>query len=115
MAREDLTLNAITTDGVVHTPVAAAADGNMFRNSGRLFLLVTNAHGSEARTLTFPTPSQIGGLDIEDPAVVVAAGTTMLIGPFRPLLFNQVSGDDIGRVYIDYNDAADLIVAMYQM
>ena len=100
--RIDLVVGAITVEGVVHTSVVAAADGNMFRNSGRLFLLVANGHGSESRTLTFPTPGQIGGLDIEDPPVVVAAGTTVLIGLFQPLLFNQVSGNDIGKVYIDY-------------
>ena len=114
MVRTALTLNTIVITGLVQTLVAAAADGNMFVNSGRLRLVVKNSHGSASRTLTFPTPGTIGGLDIENPSVVIAAGDTVLIGPFPPLLFNQRSGDDIGEVYIDYSDEADLTVGVFQ-
>ena len=114
MARTALTLNTITIAGLVQTLVAAAADGNMFTNSGRLRLVVKNSHGSASRTLTFPTPATTGGLDVENPSVVIAAGDTVLIGPFPPLLFNQRSGDDIGKAYIDYSDEADLTLAVYQ-
>lgn len=113
MARVELAVNKITLDGLEVAAVAAAAGGNSFRNSGRMFLLVANAGAS--KVLTFQTPGEVGGLAIENPAVTVGAGKTKLIGPFPPLLFNQLSGVDIGKVFVDFDDVTGLTVEALQL
>lgn len=114
MARTELTVNQITIDGVVQALIAAAADGNSFRNSGRQFILVKNGD-SAPHTVTFQTPGEVGGLALEDPATVIAAGASVLFGPFRPLLFNQTAGVDIGKVYVDYSGVTSVTVEVFQL
>lgn len=114
MARAELTANAITIDGVIQALVAATADGNSFRNSGRQFLLVKNTD-SAPHTVTFQTPGEVGGLALENPAIVVAAGATVLFGPFPPLLFNQTAGVDLGKVYVDYSAVTSVTVEVFQL
>ena len=100
--------------GGARPPPAAPADGNSFRNSGRQFILVKNADSSP-HTVTFQTPGEVGGLALENPATAIAAGATVLFGPFRPLQYNQTSGVDLGKVYVDYSAVTSMTVEVFQL
>ena len=88
-------LDALAVDVALH-----AADGAMFTNDGRTRVLVNNS-GAGAHTVTVVTPRQVEGLAVADRAYVIAAGKIAIIGPFPTATFNQPSGADAGKVYID--------------
>lgn len=106
MARTELTVETIDIDGAFRAAVAGdVANGNMFDNAGGVLVIAENTDGANPHTVTIVTPKQVGGLDIEDPVVTVAASATALIGPFPSGTFNQPSGADAGKVYLDVDDA----------
>ena len=98
--------------GVAFTKAAAAAGGDSFPNTGKEFFHITNAHATLPRTVTFDAPGTCNfgvAHNNHDKAVVVAALTTMTIGPFPTPAYN----DGNGRVQATYSDAAaDLTVAV---
>ncbi len=106
MPRTDVSPTTLTQNGVFPAAVAGTADGNMFRNNGDVFLEVANANGTTARTVTLPTPAQREGLAIADLVVSVAAASRTYIGPFSPSLFNNQTGADAGKAYINFDAAA---------
>ena len=112
MARLDLTINVTTTDG---TDIGAgqaivAANDAMFVNDGKTILKVVNANGV-AQTFDLITPGTIGddALAIADKTVSIAGSTTEYCGPFPTGIYNQPSGADSGKVYID-TDSSDLTI-----
>jgi len=114
MARADLTVQAPKRDGQAYTMVAANADGHMFLNNGRVILHVKNAD-TAAKTVTIVSvPEPIFGR-LGDVAVSVPAGSEMLIGPFQPDGFNQRSGADKGKVYVNYSAVTNVTVGAIQM
>ena len=87
-------------------------DGHMFTNTGKqLVELVATAAG----TVTFPTPATSGGLAVADPSQTFAGAGRRLCGPFPPELFNQRSGADRGKMYIDFVTPASTSVKVYQL
>lgn len=106
-AGEDGTRDAITptpmaVTGITVSLSAASGDGHSFLNTGDTFVMITNSY-TDTITPTFVTPGQVGGLNIEDVSVAISAGQTKLIGPFAIGLFNQPSGSDKNRVYLNWN------------
>jgi len=95
--------------GLLQTLTAASAGGDSFLNDGKVFLVATNSHATLSRTITFDVPNAdnfgVSGSAL-DRAVVVAALTTKLIGPFRKVKFN----DNTGKVQMTYSSEADLTV-----
>ncbi len=89
---------------------AANVDGHSFANSGRTFLHARNNH-TAAITLTFQTPLQVGGVDVEEVAVQIPVGEERMVGPFAPAVFNQ-SG---AVVYVDFDLITNLTVAAIQV
>jgi hypothetical protein len=83
--------------------VGVVADGHKFANDGKVILLVRNSDGAAARVLTIQTPGTVDGQAIADRTVSVAFGTSRVIGPFPPSIYNQADG----MVYLDY-EAADV-------
>lgn len=107
-----LTVQKPVVAGVALTMAAAAAGGDSFPNTGVEFLQVTNAHATDPRTITFDSPGTcnfgLAANAAHDQAVVVAALTTKVIGPFPTPRFN----DGNNRVQVTYSDsAANLTVA----
>ena len=107
-----LTVQKPVVAGVALTKQAAAAGGDSFPNTGVEFFEVTNAHATNARTVTFDSPGTcsfgLAANAAHDEAVVVAALTTKMVGPFPTPRFN----DGNARVQVTYSDAAaDLTVA----
>lgn len=105
MARTQLSVTEIDSNGVSDAGTAGIADGHSFVNHGQEFVEVSNSD-TVAHTVTFPTPDQIAGLNLEDRAVSIPAGGSLLIGRFPRSYFNQ-SGADANKVYIDYEGGAE--------
>lgn len=77
-------------------------DGAMFANPDAQTVLVLQNDGAGTHVITFVTPKLAsGGLTIEDPTVSLLTGEKRVYGNFDPVVFNQPSGADIGKIYMD--------------
>lgn len=101
MPRTAITAQETAHDGLTATYEAANVDGNSLTWGARRLLHVKNASAG-AVTVTVPTPATVGGLDVADQAVAVAAGTETFIGPFPAAN---------GNVHVDYSAVASVTVA----
>lgn len=100
--RDVITPTALLDTGVTMTLAAASGDGHKFVNNGDEIIVVTNDY-TDTITMTVVTGGTAGGLAIDDVDVALAAGATKIVGPFTTSIFNQRSGSDAGRVYINWN------------
>lgn len=103
-----LTVQTLDRDGLDTTTTDVAADvgGDEFNNDGKQTLFsVNNASGSPI-TVTFVTPITVDGLAVADRDVVVAAGSTSLIGPFPRSDYNDANN----LVQVTYSDVTTLTV-----
>lgn len=75
-----LTPQVITVDGIEPT-YEAANNANTVPNTGREYAHVKNYSGGNL-TITFDTPGQISGLEIENKEVIIPNGEEWMIGPF---------------------------------
>lgn len=80
---------------------ADQANGQMFENDGRTVLVVRNGDAS-TRTVTVVGVACSHGRTANI-AVAVQAGRVAELGPFDRDLFNQPSGADQGKVYVDWS------------
>ena len=110
MARSALTRQTISISGITPSAAAANVDGNSFDNEGETFFHAINGGGGSI-TLTFQTPAKVGGVNIDNPTVVVGAGAEVFVGPFNPSIFNQPTGE----VYVDYSGVTSLTVAAFKL
>jgi hypothetical protein len=104
MARLDLTVLPTSTDGVdmgAGQAIVAANDA-MFENDGKTILKVVNANGAP-QTFDLITPGTVGAdsLAVADKTVSIAGSTTEYCGPYPTGIYNQPSGADAGKVYLD--------------
>lgn len=76
-----LATEQVTAAGLTFTKNAAAGGGDAFTPGDTTFLIFENGSGGEI-TATVVTPKEHAGLAIADLAVVVAAGTQVIAGPF---------------------------------
>lgn len=108
MARESLTTQQITRDGLALTKTTPPpADGDVI-DSGRTILVVENI-GSASITVTVQSPLTVDGLDVQEQIVSIPAGETRYMGPWRESTFGRPAGtSDAGRVYVDYDTPADV-------
>jgi hypothetical protein len=111
-----LTPVIVTNQGVNPAPVAAAAGGDKFKNTGRQYVRIRNSSGSNAYTVTFVTAGTVKGIAIADVAVSVPAGvgTTRVVGPFDEGVFNDSNGD-VSITYSGSAPATDLLVDVTQV
>lgn len=83
-------------------------NGNLFENNGRVRLVIVNGDsGSHSVTITSVTDPYGRTGDL---TVAVGAGKTAVLGPFDPLLWNQKSGADQGKVYVDWTASTSMKV-----
>ncbi len=75
----------------------------IMRTEGKkMGILVLQNDGAGTHVITFVTPKLAsGGLTIEDPTVSLLTGEKRVYGNFDPVVFNQPSGADIGKIYMD--------------
>ncbi len=96
-------------EGVVFTPVAAAAGGDQFLNDGDTLLYVLNASGAPI-TVTIAAQYVDGNVPLTDVASAVAAGGARIFGPFPPRYFNN----SLGLVSITYSGVTTLTVKPFR-
>jgi hypothetical protein len=97
---------------VVSYEAVAAANDAMFVNTGEELVLIKNASGSSVN-IVVETPMTVlsEGLAVADEAcTALANGAEGLYGPFPTVAFNQPSGADVGKVYINVDQAVTIAV-----
>lgn len=115
MARTALTVQSIIRNGLAPSFGAANVDGHAVPNDGKTWIEVKNAGGSPI-TVTIQTPGTVDGMAVADRTVVVPATTgDRMIGPFPPNQYNQISGSDVGTVYVDFSAVTSVTVAAFTM
>lgn len=114
MARTALTVEDGLAAGLNATYNAAHADGNMFDNNGHVIFHVKNENAA-ALAVTVQTPFQQDGLDLAEGGGSVPASEERFFGPFSPQSYNQKSGTDIGKVYIDTDIQASVTIAVIKV
>ena len=83
----------ILPTGLVEVPTGSLSVSDTYEseNDGGTFIHILNGGGSPD-TVTIISNKTVGGLAVADQAVVVAAGTEQLIGPFPPDIYNNSDG-----------------------
>jgi hypothetical protein len=114
MARTQLTIKRLSPAGIAPALEAGNVDGHSFQNDGRTWLEIKNASAG-AITATFPTPFSRDGLDLPDRVVNIAAGAELRVGPFDPLVYNQETVADRGRVFVDLSAAASVTIGAFRL
>lgn len=104
LARGTLTATDLTPSGSTVSLTQSNSDGHKFSNSNKQFIMATNAHTATV-TMTIVTGGQVGGYDISDITVAVGAGASVLAGPFPTHIFNQPSGSDAGKIYVNWDSS----------
>jgi hypothetical protein len=118
--RDTITPTAIAVTGTAQSLGNASGDGQKFANTGDDFILVANAYTATI-TLTVVTGGEVGSIPISDVDVAIAAGATELVGPFNKSIFDQPSGTDAGKIYLNWNTAvtgtvdASVTLAVYRL
>lgn len=112
MARVSQTTQAAVDYKLAPNLTQPTVDGDVI-DAGAVKLMVTNGSVSSIN-VTVQAIATVGGLDVEDLVVAVAAGQTALIGPLPKTVFGQPAGavesgaDDAGRVYVNYSAQTDV-------
>lgn len=101
MARSEVTAQEIVLTGLEPALTAANVDGDIVECGGSVFLWVDNGSAGEI-DVTIQTPLTVEGLAVSENVVAVPAGEVRLIGPIVKRAFGQLSGDDKGKAYVDY-------------
>ncbi|MEW1843144.1 hypothetical protein AB0392_34830 [Nonomuraea angiospora] len=112
MARTNLTVTAMPRTGLnlagALTP--ANTDGHAFPHSSKRQIRVKNA-ASAVRTVTLVIPGQLEGQPLPDVPYTIPANTGDVLIP--PL--GDVYRQSDGTVWINYDDAAGVSVAVYEL
>ena len=110
-----LTVQQIARTGLAPALAAAAAGGDAFANTGKVFLRVANGNVGAARTVTVASQIPAGGIPEgavkTNLSVNVPADSERWIGPFAPGSWNDANG----RVVVTYDDEADLTVGAFAL
>ncbi len=115
MARTDLaSIQSIAQAGLNPSFEAAQTDGHMVANDGKLFIVVKNGSGG-AINVTLQTPAVVeGDLAVGERIVSIPASGERWIGRLTPSTYNQATGADAGKVYIDYAATTSMTVGAFR-
>ena len=106
----DITVQEIDSDGLTVSYTSADAGGDTATNTGRDFIHILNG---DASPMTVTIDSQLDcdqGVD-HNFAVVVAATSEQMIGPFPKPRFNNASD----KITITYSSVTSLTLAMLKL
>jgi hypothetical protein len=108
-----LTVNTVSLAGFRddNALVAAAGGGDAFAPGADTFFRINNGGGAPI-TVTFTTPATIGGIAIDNPAVVVTNAQSRLIGPFPYELFADPT---TGLCVVTYSGVTTVTVAAFKL
>lgn len=108
--RTELTVQDIVQSGLNPAYVAADATNDMmFKNDGKTFLHVKNAGAGAVNVTIVSVPDVFGRSG--DVVVNISAGAERMIGVFKDFLFNQKSGADVNKIYVNFDVDASVTVA----
>jgi hypothetical protein len=110
VARTELTVQVTSRAGITpNYQAVAAANDAMFLNTSDITLHIKNASGSTAN-IVFETPATIlsDALAVADAVGTVANGAEGVFGPFPAAWFNQASGADAGKMYVNVDQAVTI-------
>ena len=116
MARSSLTVTTTAAAGTVWPAMGAVdmGNGNMFPNTGREALIIANG-GVVPITATITTNGTYAvgstAYAIADLAVVVATGTSKIVGPFDKTLFNDANA----QVLVDWSADTLITVGVFSL
>jgi len=100
---QNITLNTSLTP----TFAAAAAAGDYFANTGKIFVYIKNANVGASRTITVNSQVNCNQGHDHNVTITVPASSEELCGPFPASRFNDADG----RVQMTYSSEADLTLA----
>ena len=103
MARKNLTIQDLGQFGAATPSLVTlnAADDVMFANDGLTLLLVDNGAATVVNPIVVSVKDQFGRTG--DITLAVNALSRALFGPFTAAVFNQKTGADIGKIYINFD------------
>lgn len=91
---------------------ADATNGMMVNNNGELLIYVRNAGGTTVNVTIVSVPDQAGRTG--DFVVGLAPGAFATFGPFEPAWWNQTSGADLGKIYVNFASGTSMTVGAAQ-
>ena len=108
----ELTVQAMSIDGIAPTYATAASGGDTFANNGKTFLHVKNGGGSSINvTLASQVDSPPAGTAASNKVIAVAAGGEKMIGPLPEYGYN----DSGGLVHVSYSAVTSVTVAAIRL
>ena len=118
MPRTNIPVNTIpkTAAASVELTQTAAdhANGMAFKNNGRCILTVTNGGGAaifvKITSVPDPTTGRSGDIGNLTSTISVGNGKSVSFRPLPPILFNQRSGDDVGKALVDFSGSTSVTV-----
>lgn len=104
-----LTATTISRAGQSLAGAAAGASGDQWANTGKEFLIVTNASIASIN-VTLDIQKTVDGQAVTDPIVAVGAGITKIIGPFPTGAYNNSTTGRAGCTYSAYADVTVKVI-----
>lgn len=103
MARKDLSIQDLGQFGAATPSLVTfdAANDAMFSNDGKTILLIDNGAGTVVNPIVVSVADQFGRTG--DITLAVNGTSRAIFGPFNPAVFNQRTGSDIGKIYVDFD------------
>ena len=92
-----------------------SSQNHIITNTGDVFVIARNSAATSTRNVT-PVRAQnaIDGVTVTDNAVAVPISSSKILGPFQPSIYNNLSGADIGKMYLNV-DHADLKLQAFRV
>lgn len=116
MPRTALPLRIASDAGTAAAGVAPDAAGGIVPPNS--VVIVHNGSGGSINVTTIApvgAPAVPAGLDPADRVLAVPAGQFAAIGPFDPSYYAQVSGANVGQVWIDFSAVASVTAFAVQV
>jgi len=111
MVRSALAVQQAVDEGLAPAYTAANVDGHSIPGTGDIVLHVKNTNGAPMN-VTVQTGGTLVGEPVTDKVVSVPATTgDRIIGRFNAALYNQPSGADAGKVYVDFSAVTGVTIA----
>lgn len=101
------------TTGTVPT---GSGNGYAFQNDGRTFLYLQNDGTEGSATVTVNTGAELAGKAVADVTCELGTGVVKIAGPFPVNVFNEVTGDNRGKVTfsVSGDGSADVIAGAFR-
>lgn len=85
-----------------------------FVNDGRSMLVVRNGGASPVTVTVYGTPEPRFGR-VANAVLTIAAGNVGIFPPLPPEAFNQRTGPDTGRVYVEFSATTDVTAGVLRL